>query len=153
MEWKTIENYPNYEVSNIGTVRNKSNNRELTPDIGVLGYARVRLFKNRKCNALFIHRLVGEAFIENTNNGSQIDHIDNNKLNNNCSNLRWVSAKENISRQKGNVGASISFYKNDKRVRVSYMEGKKLIHKSWAIDKYLEAEQFYFEKCGEYEWI
>ncbi len=42
-----------------------------------------------------IHRLVAEAFIENTNNLDTVNHKDLNKNNNCVSNLEWLSNKEN----------------------------------------------------------
>ena len=46
--------------------------------------------KNKK-----IHRLVSQAFIENTDNKPITHHKDNNKHNNNVNNLQWATAKEN----------------------------------------------------------
>ena len=46
----------------------------------------------------YVHRLVGEAFIENPNNLPDIDHKDCNKENNHVDNLRWLTRKENMSR-------------------------------------------------------
>lgn len=51
--------------------------------------------KQIKC---YVHRLVAEAFIENPNNVSDVDHIDCNKENNHVDNLRWVTREENMSR-------------------------------------------------------
>lgn len=47
----------------------------------------------RKCPK--IHRLVGLAFVDNPENKPQINHIDCDKLNNNFSNLEWVTNSEN----------------------------------------------------------
>lgn len=58
--------------------------------------------KNEKGKTLkqiryYIHRLVAETLVENPNNCLEIDHIDRDRTNNDASNLRWVSRKENMS--------------------------------------------------------
>lgn len=55
------------------------------------GYSFVKINgKNKR-----IHRLVGNAFINNTDNKPIIHHKDNNKQNNSINNLQWATAKEN----------------------------------------------------------
>ena len=60
------------------------------------GYLRIGLRKNGIQTQYFIHRLVGECYIENRNNKLFINHIDGNKLNNNITNLEWVTNSENM---------------------------------------------------------
>ena len=94
VEFRKIEGYDNYSVSNTGLVRNDSTDKTLSPDI-TNGYHRVFLFLNNKGKRFSVHRLVAEAFIPNLDNKSCVDHIDNNKLNNHVDNLRWCTLQEN----------------------------------------------------------
>ena len=95
MEFRKIVNYENYSVSNMGTIRNDKTNRILQPQIDTKGYYCVILYNNSKRKNINIHRLVGVAFVENPDNKICLDHINNNKLDNNISNLRWSTYQEN----------------------------------------------------------
>lgn len=44
---------------------------------------------------VYIHRLIAKLFIPNPLNLPEVDHIDENKLNNNVNNLRWVTRQGN----------------------------------------------------------
>lgn len=50
-----------------------------------------------KTKMFLIHRLVALAFIPNTEQKKQINHIDKNKQNNFSANLEWVTPKENMA--------------------------------------------------------
>ena len=77
--WKGIRDFPNYEVSNLGRIRNKKFDRILKPlEVG-WGYVVVELWNNGQSQSKKIHRLVAEAFIPNPNNKPQVNHIDGNK--------------------------------------------------------------------------
>ena len=61
-------------------------------------YLRVTLFLNDKTRKSFaVHRLIAETFIPNPLNLPQINHIDENKLNNNVNNLEWVTVRQNAN--------------------------------------------------------
>lgn len=59
------------------------------------GYLRVSLSKNGKSKLVYIHRLVAEAYISNTQRAPMVNHIDGNKQNNHSSNLEWVDGYQN----------------------------------------------------------
>ncbi len=59
------------------------------------GYFRCQMYKNGVAKCCSVARLIAETFIPNLDNKPQIDHIDRNTINNNVSNLRWVTPSEN----------------------------------------------------------
>ena len=61
-------------------VSTKKNNR---------GYVQVRLYKNGTVEHWLLHRLVAKHYINNPNNLPQVNHKDEDKENNRCSNLEW----------------------------------------------------------------
>ena len=111
--WKDIKGYKGkYQVSNIGRVkrlsrrmkterwikkvgRNTTKEKILSSIKKSIGYTQVNLGKKGKMRVYLIHRLVGEAFIPNPENKSQINHKDGNKSNNRIDNLEWVTPREN----------------------------------------------------------
>lgn len=87
--WKS---HPNLqcEVSDHGRVKTK----RITSGYDYPScYKGVRVGKSN----YYVHRLVSETFIPNPDNLQQVDHIDGDKTNNNVSNLRWCTAKENTN--------------------------------------------------------
>ena len=74
-------------MSDLGRVKNK-HGRILKPEIRN-GYYSVDLMKNGKRYKFRVHRLVAEAFIPNPDNLSQVNHKDEDRLNNIASNLEW----------------------------------------------------------------
>lgn len=84
-------------ISNLGRVRNVYNMFELIQS-ETDGYKRVWVGKRRKLKS--VHRLVAETFHENPENKPVVDHIDNNRSNNNFENLRWATLSENALNKK-----------------------------------------------------
>ena len=114
--WKDIEGYEgHYQVSNIGriksvrrTVQTKQGDRNISERILKkikiqTGYNQVMFSVGGVKKACKVSRLVASAFIDNPENKPQVNHINENKTDDRCLNLEWVTAKENI-----NHGTAIS---------------------------------------------
>jgi len=125
MEWKSIENYPNYEISNCGLVMNIRGNI-LKPHLDHRGYERLALCKNGKLKNFRIHRLVADAFISNPENKPEVDHIDRYKTNNHASNLRWVTRSENNQ----NTGVSCNNKLNIKNISYDKSQNRYIFQKT-----------------------
>jgi len=104
-EWRNVPDFEGYQVSSLGRVRGidrlcgnrpgVTKGKILKPFRNKRGYLEVNLYNNSKSTAKIIHRLVAKAFISNDFNKPQVNHIDGNKLNNEVSNLEWMSNSEN----------------------------------------------------------
>ena len=110
--WKDVVGYEGYyQVSNKGNVRSvdrfvssklgsyrKINGKTIKPrnKENIDGnYLTVNLKRNGIGKTKFVHRLVAVVFIPNPNNFQQVNHKDENKLNNEVPNLEWCDAKYN----------------------------------------------------------
>lgn len=115
--WKTVPEYESYQVSNMGNVKSidrlSSNGRKLKGKTmsqveGTDGYLSVALCKNGKTRHIAVHRLVMLAFVGRPKQGYQVNHIDENKLNNQLSNLEYVTRIENCNHGTRNARISAS---------------------------------------------
>ena len=109
--WKDIKGYEGfYQVSNLGRVKSLSravkvgiknvdyatkSEKILKPYKNCNGYFLVKLCLNKNDKQYQVHRLVAEAFIDNPNNLSQVNHKDKIKTNNRVDNLEWCTNEYN----------------------------------------------------------
>ena len=95
--WKDKKDYEGlYQVSNCGRVKSIKFGKEKILKQSIRhGYYCVNLYKNGKHKNYYVHRLVAEAFIDNTDNLSCVNHKDENKQNNVVSNLEWCTHEYN----------------------------------------------------------
>ena len=134
--WKTIKGYEGlYEISDKGEVRsfdrilpcghNSSHIRKgkiLTPCGNGKGYLQIYLIKDGKAKKYYIHRLVAEAFIDNPNNYPIINHKDENRSNNEVSNLEWCTHLDNV-RHAIRTGLIEKVCKIERTVEINPPEG------------------------------
>lgn len=110
--WKDIEGFEGiYQISSKGNIRSldrwviDKNGRKVFWKSQPIkprpqhkdgsGYLQVSLRMNGKYIHFLVHRLVAKAFIPNPNNLEQVNHIDENKHNNDVNNLEWLSRLDN----------------------------------------------------------
>ena len=154
-EWRSISGYINYQVSNIGRVRNVNTARILCPRLEKTGYHRIGLCKNGIQHIFLTHRLVAIEFIDNPNNKEHVDHIDGNKINNTILNLRWVNRSQNMMNSRKRMTNASSTYKGvtfDKRTgkwKVGITVNKNRIHLGY-FENEKDAAREYNEACEQY---
>lgn len=97
--WKSlrgvVENGDNYEVSDLGKVKNVVKNNILKNRKNDKDYDNVVLYLDGKKKSYKVHRLVALAFIPNPENKPQVNHKDTDKSNNKMDNLEWATNSEN----------------------------------------------------------
>lgn len=95
-EWKPIKGAESYEISSYGKVWSiKRGGRIMRPSSTNSGYDMVQLFCNGLYKQVYIHRIVAQNFLANTEKKKYVNHIDADKRNNKASNLEWVTHEEN----------------------------------------------------------
>ena len=118
--WEKIAGYENfYEVSTLARVRSKD--RTLMAHDFKIRFYRGQIIKSRvnreyvivdlwQCGhrkTVRLNRIVAQTFIPNPENLTDVSHIDDNKLNNNLTNLQWLSHQDNCNH--GDRNKKISF--------------------------------------------
>lgn len=123
-EWRNIEGFPGYMVSNEGRVKSFKRGKEriLKTVIGKNGYEKLILhYEGKKYNKL-MHILVFDAFGNGKRNGRilQIDHRNNCKTDNRIENLQLLdtranSSKRSMQKEKTSKYTGVSWRKDIKK--------------------------------------
>lgn len=101
--WKPLKNFPSYDGSSEGRIRNIRTRRILKTFINDKGYARVSLRKNGQRYTMSVHKVIAETFL-GEHPGMDVWHKDLDRLNNQIDNLEWRTRKE-IARDSFERGA------------------------------------------------
>lgn len=103
----------NYSVSNLGRVKSFLKNSDgniLKQSTDNYGYKRVGIKgQDGKWKIVQVHRLVAKLFCDGQFEGAVVNHLDEDKSNNNFLNLKWCTLKEN-----NNYGTAIERMRNKK---------------------------------------
>jgi len=123
-------------------------------DINSAGYRRVTLYNPIK-KRFFVHRLVAYHFCDGYKDVLVVNHIDGNKLNNNCENLEYVTHSENDLHAYNNglrtlTGASlIQIEKSKRKVMLTDINtGENIIFNNYKeCAEYFNLNKEYIKEC------
>lgn len=98
--WRTIVDFPRYEVSNYGRVRSNIGKRKILKAFDTnKGYYCVRLSREVKQKGVYntkdfkVHRLVAKYFCENYTEECEVHHINRLRCDNKATNLLCLTRK------------------------------------------------------------
>lgn len=162
--WKDIKGYEGlYQISDYGNVKRLAGSpkckkdRIMTKSVSSNGYLFVTLYKNGKSKTHRIHRLVLENFnpVENMEN-LEVNHLDEDRTNNNLSNLQWCTRQENL-----NYGNRAKKYTQSRGHKVKCVETGKVYDSLREAERDTGCAHTHIsdcikgkqKTCGGYHWI
>lgn len=109
--WKDVEGYESYyQISNLGRVKSLDRyiknrygserlckGKILNSKINKWGYREISLSKDNIQRTYRINRLVAKAFLDDYSEQLEVNHKDENKINDNYLNLEMMTSKENCN--------------------------------------------------------
>lgn len=147
--WKKVDNYPLYEISSFGRLKQTIKNKIFKGTIH-LGYIRYKLTHNGKTKSELAHRLVAKHFIDNPYNKLEVNHLGE-KTDNRVEMLEWSTKKENAIhaanyRTKFCTSAVDLYCPNTNKILLSFNKTKDAIifaKSEWLFYKYIDSNIVY----------
>ncbi len=137
--WKDIKGYEGlYQVSNLGNVKSLKINKNLSyrKSGRDRAYLTVSFRKDNASKSYYIHRLVAQTFIPNPENKPQVNHKDENTMNNCVDNLEWCTTRYNINygtRSLKSKSSSLLYI-----LKKNYNDNKQLIETAEKLNKMIK---------------
>jgi hypothetical protein len=92
--WVNIQGFPNYQVSNYGSVRSLRTNSLLSHRYNGGGYAHVTLSTYGEQQEYYVHQLVAQAFFDNYKPGMRLKHVNGDQTDCSVMNLQFIRRVE-----------------------------------------------------------
>ncbi len=141
MQMKPLYNQPEYTISDSGILYGKRG-KEMHPHTNSSGYLyTIVLMPDGTRHTCFIHRAVACTFLPCDWNGLVVNHKDGNKINNNVSNLEWVTQQENAQHSVRVLGNNLG--SNNGNAKTVLMTNYMNIEKKF--DSLISAAKFLIE--------
>ena len=129
-EFRDVVGYEGlYQVSNLGRVKSLRFGKEriMKPTSEIGKYLKINLRKDGKAKRRTVHQLVAEAFLGHVPCGHaiEVDHINEDKLNNRLDNLQLLSSAEHRGKGSYSKYTGVSWCKrNSKWISNIWINGK-----------------------------
>lgn len=99
--WAVVEEFQNYEVSNLGRFRKRWNGKIIGGSDHESGYRNIGFMKNGKLYMRLAHRVVAKAFVAGeTELKNEVNHRDKHRQHNWATNLEWMTHADNAKHSK-----------------------------------------------------